>query len=121
MKDSVDPLLGVHTVESAGEVRRLRLEDSVKRNPQLTYQAQHAILSFGEAALYLSIMGDPVTGIAPPAYVNSFFEKEKLPYELGWTKPIIQTNFATLAVMIAQIVLYARDEVLELVQITESA
>lgn len=59
VKDSVGPL-NVHTMESAGDVRRIRLQDSVTRNPEVTYQVQHAILSHGEAALYLSIMGDPV-------------------------------------------------------------
>lgn len=120
MKDSVGDSK-FHTMESAGDVRRIRLADSVARNPQLTYLPQHAILSFGEAALYLSVMGDPVTGIAPVAYVNSFFEQERLPYELGWTPSLIQTNFVTIAVMVAQIVLYAHDELLELEQITESA
>lgn len=61
-----------------------------------------------------------VTGIAPVSFVNSFFEQEKLPYDLGWTPSLLQTNFATLAVMIAQIVLYANDEVLEGIEILES-
>jgi hypothetical protein len=51
---------GFHNVESAGEVRRLRLIDSQKRNPELLFLAQHDVIALGEAALYLSVMGDPV-------------------------------------------------------------
>jgi hypothetical protein len=49
-----------------------------------------------------------------------FFEQERLPYELGWKKPLVQTNFLTLAVMVAQIVLWANDELNQGLVITES-
>jgi hypothetical protein len=49
-----------------------------------------------------------------------FFEQERLPYELGWKKPLVQTNFPTLAVMAAQIVLWANDELNQGLVITES-
>jgi hypothetical protein len=52
--------------------------------------------------------------------VNSFFELEKLPYELGWRPPIVQTNFPTLALMVPQIVAAADDELLEGAVITAS-
>jgi hypothetical protein len=37
------------------------------------YGPRQLVLSYGETALYLSTMGDPVTGIAPISYVNSLF------------------------------------------------
>lgn len=65
-------------------------------------------------------MSDPVTAVAPQSFVNMFFEQEKLPTELGWQKSTLQTNFATLALTIAQILLFADDLQLEVAEITES-
>lgn len=47
----------------------------MKRDPKFTYTPQQYILSYGETALYLSTMGDPVTGVAPVEYVKVFFGK----------------------------------------------
>jgi hypothetical protein len=66
-------------------------------------------------------MGDPVTGIAKSAYVNSFFEQERLPYELGWTPPVAQTNFPSLALLIPRILAAANDPELELSDFSISA
>ncbi|CAK1358570.1 unnamed protein product [Cercospora beticola] len=57
------------------------------------------VLGLVESSLYQSVMGNPITGEAPISYVRSFFEQERLPYELGWTKPAVETNFATLGIM----------------------
>jgi hypothetical protein len=62
------PIAGFTNVETAGEVRRARLADSVARNPKLFYTLQQAILAFGESALYLSVMGDPVR---PLLYISA--------------------------------------------------
>lgn len=43
------------------------------RDPKFTYTPQQFILSYGETALYISVMGDPVTGVAPLEYVKIFF------------------------------------------------
>lgn len=37
------------------------------------YDPRQLVLSLGETALYLSTMGDPITGIAPLSYVKSLF------------------------------------------------
>jgi len=42
---------------------------------------------------------------------NDDEEQEKLPYELGWTKPTTETNLATLGAMVTQL-LAANPEVL---------
>jgi hypothetical protein len=52
--------------------------------------------------------------------VDYWFENERLPYELGWTPPLAQTNLVTLAVKITEIVALANDEVLEGFLITAS-
>jgi hypothetical protein len=46
---------GLYTTETAGLVRKARLEDSVARNPNITWLAQHALIAYGESALYLSV------------------------------------------------------------------
>jgi hypothetical protein len=43
------------------------------RDPTFTYTPQQFILSYGETALYLSVLGDPTTGVAPVDYVKTFF------------------------------------------------
>ena len=45
------------------------------RDPKFTYTPQQFILSYGETALYISVMGDPETGIAPLEYVKIFFRQ----------------------------------------------
>ncbi|EIN04231.1 heme-thiolate peroxidase [Punctularia strigosozonata HHB-11173 SS5] len=111
---------GFYTTETAGLVRQARLEDSVARNPNITWLAQHALIAYGEAALYLSVMSAPIIAMAPQSFVNMLFEQEKLPFELGWKPSVVQTNFATLAATVAQILVFADDEQLEVAEITES-
>jgi hypothetical protein len=110
----------MHTPLTVGPVRAQRLADSVASNPNRTYLPQQAFLAYGEAATFLSVMGNPVTGIAPATYVDSFFEQEKLPYELGWTPPLVQTNFLSLTLLIPRVLIAAGDPVLEVSQLTES-
>jgi hypothetical protein len=52
-----------------------RIEAWTKRDPRFTYTPQQFVLSYGETALYISTMGDPVTGVAPVDYVKVFFGK----------------------------------------------
>ncbi|KAJ7624101.1 Cloroperoxidase [Mycena polygramma] len=40
-----------------------------------------------ESALYLSIFGDPSTGVASKKFVQIFFREERLPIAEGWAKP----------------------------------
>lgn len=41
---------------------------------------------------------------------NSRTEQERLPYELGWTPPLVETNFPTLAVMAQELLLANPEE-----------
>lgn len=89
---------------------------------QEIYSGRQLVLSLVETSLYMSVMGNPLTGDAPLEYVRSFFgrhlhdskvrtylmlcvEQERLPYELGWTKPAVETNFVTLGAMAGQVAL----------------
>lgn len=59
------------------------------------------ILSYGETALYLQTMGMSTTsGVAPLSYVRTLFEKEQLPYSLGWSPPKDEVTLETLGGMI---------------------
>ena len=50
-----------------------RVKTELARDPKFTYTPQQFVLSYGETALYLSTMGDPVTGVAPVDWVKIFF------------------------------------------------
>ncbi|TQS33982.1 hypothetical protein Golomagni_05655, partial [Golovinomyces magnicellulatus] len=91
------------TIPAASNARYARVKDSQATNPNVVYGARQLVLSYGETALYLSVMGDPVTGKAPISYVKSLFEQERLPYELGWKKTAVETNLVTLGLMIAEL------------------
>ncbi len=42
--------------------------------PDFAYGSVQFIFSYGEAAIYLSTMGDPATGLAPIEYVKALLE-----------------------------------------------
>ncbi|KAJ7826891.1 hypothetical protein B0H14DRAFT_2595594 [Mycena olivaceomarginata] len=54
-----------YNATSAGQVMHDRLADSLARNPTTTNTRKEFELRIRESALYLSILGDPVTGVAP--------------------------------------------------------
>ncbi|KAF7362928.1 HEME-HALOPEROXIDASE domain-containing protein [Mycena venus] len=79
-KDYYDPV-------SAGEVQRARLAHSLATNPFTVNTQKEFLLRSRESALYLSIFGDPATGIASKEFVNIFFREERLPYAEGFQLP----------------------------------
>ncbi|UJO18822.1 Putative sterigmatocystin biosynthesis peroxidase stcC [Fulvia fulva] len=83
---------------------RIRTKRSLNGDEEI-YSGRQLVLGLVETSLYMSLMGDPLTGDAPIDYVKSFFEQERLPYELGWTAPAVQINFVTLGAMAAQVLL----------------
>ncbi|KAJ7155208.1 Cloroperoxidase [Mycena filopes] len=85
-KDTYDPT-------SAGLVQQARLADSIANNPRLVNTRKEFFLRSRESGLYLSIFGDPATGIAPKEFVNIFFREERLPIAEGWKRsPTLITN-----------------------------
>jgi hypothetical protein len=90
-------------VPTAAHAKFARYNDSLAKNPEFQYGLREAVLSYGENALYLQTMGDPVSGIAPIEYIKSFFEMEKLPFDLGWRPSKAPITLASLGVMVAEL------------------
>ncbi|KAJ7135299.1 Cloroperoxidase [Mycena crocata] len=76
-QDTYDPV-------AAGQTQRDRLAHSLATNPLTLNTQKEFLLRSRESALYLSIMGDPLTGIAPKEFVNIFFREERIPYAEGF-------------------------------------
>jgi len=59
------------------------------------YGIKEFILSYGESALILGLLGDPEGGKVPIEYIRVLFEEERLPYKEGWRpseRPITQMD-----------------------------
>jgi len=91
-----NPGVDFYNATSAGEVQRLRLADSQATNPQLINTPKEIVIRTRESALYLSVMGDPLTGVAPKEFVQIFFREERLPIAEGWTRPTTTITSQTL-------------------------
>ncbi|KAF2088261.1 Cloroperoxidase [Saccharata proteae CBS 121410] len=87
------------SIPLAAHARYNRVLTEKARDPAFTYTAQQFITSYGETALYLSVLGDPVTGVAPVEWVKVFFEQERLPYNEGWRPTARQTDLLSLSDM----------------------
>jgi hypothetical protein len=68
---NANPGVDYYNTTSAGQVMHARLADSLANNPNITNSPKSIGLRGVESALYLSVMGDPLTGIAPKKYVTS--------------------------------------------------
>ncbi|KAL2062764.1 hypothetical protein VTL71DRAFT_5836 [Oculimacula yallundae] len=59
------------------------------------YGIKEFVLSYGESALFLGILGDPKDGKIPLEYLKVLFEEERLPFKEGWRpleQPLTQTQ-----------------------------
>ncbi|KAE9377062.1 Cloroperoxidase [Stipitochalara longipes BDJ] len=88
------------SIPVAAKAKYNRVATEERKDPKFTYTPQQFILSYGETALYISVMGDPIYGVASVEYVRIFFEQERLPYAEGWRPPPTQTTLLTLCDMI---------------------
>ncbi|ESK91441.1 hypothetical protein Moror_2665 [Moniliophthora roreri MCA 2997] len=82
-----NPGVDYYNGTSAGLVFKGRHADSLANNPNITNTIKEFQIKLREAALYLSVLGDPLTGKAPKNLVNIFFREERLPLEEGWKRP----------------------------------
>jgi len=88
-----NPGVDYYNTTSAGQVQKIRLEDSLKRNDKLINTRKEFIVRTRESALYLAVMGDVLTGQAPKEFVNIFFKEERLPIKEGWRRsPVLITH-----------------------------
>lgn len=90
-------------VQTATNAKHVRYLDSKTKNPQFTYGIRETVFSYGENAIYLQSMSDPVSGKAKVEYVRSLFEQEKLPYGLGWRPSRVPITLGSIGVMVAEL------------------
>ncbi|OQN99267.1 hypothetical protein B0A48_15116 [Cryoendolithus antarcticus] len=87
-------------IPTAAKVLSARTQDEQKRDPQFTYGLREFIFRYGETALYLQTMSDPVSGVARLDFIRELFEKERLPVDLGWRPSTLPITLASLGVMV---------------------
>ncbi|KAK1233465.1 hypothetical protein PQX77_003361 [Marasmius sp. AFHP31] len=97
-----NPGSDVYNTTSAGQVMKIRLADSIARNPNLTNTIAQAQGRSGTSALYLVTMGG-VTGVAPKEFVQVLFREERLPIKEGWKRSAVPVTPAILGGLIAEI------------------
>lgn len=93
----------VTDIPTAAKAKYARFNDSLTRNKQFVYGPRELVLSYGENALYLQALSDPISGNAPISYVRSFFEQEKLPSALGWRPSPAPITLTSLGLMIVRL------------------
>jgi len=75
--------------KKASEARYKRVLESKERHEkegkEWTYGIKELIMSYGETALYLNLLGHD--GVAPLEWVKIFFQEERFPYAEGWRAP----------------------------------
>ncbi|KAJ7775792.1 hypothetical protein B0H14DRAFT_2964463 [Mycena olivaceomarginata] len=62
---NANPGVDYYNATSAGRVQHDRLAISLATNPNITNTPKEFLLRAREAGLYLSVMGNPLTGVAP--------------------------------------------------------
>ncbi|KAJ7607515.1 hypothetical protein FB45DRAFT_1131309, partial [Roridomyces roridus] len=86
---NINPGSALYTPETAAQVQKMRLDDLIARNPNVTNTDKEFQLRSRESALYLSIFGNTSTTVAHGdacRFVNIFFREERLPIEEGWKR-----------------------------------
>ena len=71
------------------------------------------LLSSGETGLYIQTMDSPVTNSARIDYVRSLFEKQQLPYNLGWRPSAVPITLTSLGQYILELYAANPDKVAE--------
>jgi hypothetical protein len=74
------------TVDVAAKALWLRQESAKKSNPAYELPYNQLLNAAGQTAMYLGVFGSYELGDARREWVVSFFENERLPYELGWRR-----------------------------------
>ncbi|KAK7444841.1 hypothetical protein VKT23_015159 [Stygiomarasmius scandens] len=100
-----NPGVDYFNTTSAGQVQHQRLADSMMINPNnLTNTVKEFSVRSSESAFYLSVMGDPISGVAPKEFVRTFFREERLPIAEGWHRPETPITLDTLTPLALDIV-----------------
>lgn len=89
---------GTTSISQASKAHRHRVRTDAQ-TPGFSYGPKQAILGYGETALYIMTMGDPLTGIAPLSYIRILFEQERLPFAEGWRSPNTRITLGVALIM----------------------
>ncbi|KAK1585898.1 Chloroperoxidase [Colletotrichum navitas] len=74
------------SIPTAAKARVARLQAAAAANPKFNLTADGTQFSFIETALYLSVFGNLDDGNARTEWVRVLFEKERLPFEEGFSR-----------------------------------
>ncbi|KAL8288469.1 hypothetical protein RB597_000533 [Gaeumannomyces tritici] len=92
------------SIEQSVRARNARIADSKAKNPQFAMSALAVQGSFLENSLIQVVFGGGPKGGADKKMVVSFFEKEQLPYDLGYKRPEKAITLADCQAVIGQMV-----------------
>jgi hypothetical protein len=56
-------------------------------NKEFIYGIKEALISYGETAILMCLLGDPKDGKIPVEYLKILVEEERFPYQEGWRPP----------------------------------
>ncbi|KAF7344197.1 HEME-HALOPEROXIDASE domain-containing protein [Mycena venus] len=84
---NANPGQDTYDTTAAGQVQSERLAYSIATNPLVINTLKEFRLRSRESALYLSIFGDPLTGVASKKFVQIFFREERLPLQRDGKSP----------------------------------
>lgn len=85
------------------DAKHARYNDSLTRNPTLTYGLRETIFSYGENAIYVQVLSDPVSGVARLDYMKELFVNERLPVDLGWRPSAAPITLPSLGQMVLEL------------------
>ncbi|KAJ3943672.1 uncharacterized protein N0V96_006602 [Colletotrichum fioriniae] len=74
------------SISDAAKALVARQKSAEKINPEYKLPLDGYTNSLGQTAMYLGLFGDYDDGNANRAWVECFFENERLPFELGWQR-----------------------------------
>ncbi|TLS31381.1 hypothetical protein PpBr36_02478 [Pyricularia pennisetigena] len=84
------------SLTDSARARKIRQDDAKAANPRYGLTLEQRLFSFIESGLYQSVFGKGSNGGARKDWVRMFFEKERLPFELGWKRSESQISSATI-------------------------
>nr|GAT56890.1 predicted protein [Mycena chlorophos] len=98
-----NPGVDYYNTTSAGWTMYHRLQYSLQTNPNVTNAQKDAFGRAGTAALYLSVMGNPTSGVAPKKFVDILFREERLPFLEGWKPSTTMVTGDSIGLLVPQI------------------
>lgn len=90
-------------LKTISTAKHARYEDSLARNPTLTYGIRETIFSYGENAIWVSVLSDPYSGVARMDYFKELFVNERLPVDLGWRPSAAPITLPSLGQMVFEL------------------